>query len=145
MSRGNELDTSSKPFVSLAVAVNEEGEHLLIKRARDPHKDGWSLIGGVGASKKGLSPEEAVQDEITYDIGTELLDAELIFDYPLDNVDYADRVYVFLGRVAQEAIRLNPEAATELKWFSDQDIESEEIAFNGRWVIEEVGKRQGKQ
>ena len=127
-----------KPFVSIAIIRNDNQEYLLIKRANEPYKDQWSFISGIGASQKGLPPEEAVRDEVQYDIGTDFV-GKLLYSYELEDVPYADRVYVFLGKVAEKSIVLNPDAATHLRWFTDQELEeAENLAFDNKKDFENV-------
>ena len=69
--------------MSCAVIINRDYEYLLIQRAREPEKKKWSLISGIGGSKKGLPPCEAVQDEVRHDIGVDFIVEKHCFDYPL--------------------------------------------------------------
>lgn len=120
-----------------AVILNDQQDRLLIRRANEPFKGRWALISGIGASKKGLPPDEAIKDEVAYDIGAEF-EGELCFDYELKDVDYATRVYVFLGKIADMGIRLNKAAASEFRWFSAEELENEKgnLAFNDEWILE---------
>ena len=128
----------NKPFVCCTVIVNGVQQYLLIKRANELFKDQWSFISGIGASKRGLLPINAAKDEVAYDIGAEFR-GELQFAYILTDVDYADKVYVFLGYIDQNAIRLNPKAATEYKWFNREELETKgDLAFSDRQVFDQI-------
>lgn len=125
-------------FVSCAVITNDQGEYLLIRRARDPYEGRWSFISGIGASKKGLSPEEAVLDEVKYDIGAAFT-GTLRFSYPLPNVDYADQAHVFVGTVNEEEIAPNPEAVSDIKWFGVAVLrQMRDLAFDDEWIFERL-------
>ena len=125
-------------FVSCAVIVNDQDEYLLIQRARDPYEGHWSFISGIGASKKGLSPEKAVLDEVKYDIGAAFT-GTLRFSYPLPDVDYADQAHVFVGTVNEQEIKPNPEAVSDIKWFGAAVLrQMQDLAFDDKWLFEKL-------
>ncbi len=60
----------SKYKTALAIIVNDKGEILLTKRAREPFKGYWALPGGIGESVKEIPPETGVIEEVHCDLGT---------------------------------------------------------------------------
>lgn len=129
-----------KPFVVCAVITNSIGQYLLIKRARDPYLNHWALVSGLGASKKGLSPAEAVLNEVQFDLGTEFT-GHLAFTYQLENVNYADTVYVYNGIVNPHQITLNQKSATAYGWFTKSAIKDlGDLAFADEWVLDRIYK-----
>ena len=127
-----------QPFITCAVIVNDQHHYLLIKRAREPYMGQWAFISGIGASKKGLPPEQAVINEVVHDIGTSF-SGELAFSYPLANADLANTAHVFVGKVSPAAITLNPKAAAEYKWFSSQELQQQNnLAFEDKWIFEQI-------
>ena len=64
----------SLPFkISVLVFVrDDDGRHLLIRRAKEPNKDCWSPIGGKLEMSEGESPFECAVRETKEEIGLDL-------------------------------------------------------------------------
>ncbi len=119
-----------------AIIVNKRDEILLIKRGREPHKDKWALVSGIGESKKGLSPETAVMGEVSWDLGTDSFKGEKIFSIPVKDDDQTDEVIVFLGEVNQSEIKLHPGHSSEYKWVLKKNLqEFTNLAFDHEVII----------
>lgn len=127
-----------KPSVACAVIINDQNEFLLIRRANEPCAGQWSFISGIGASKKGLPPDEAVKDEVRYDVGADFI-GKLAFSNRLHGVEYADWIHVFIGSINESEIRLNPQAATDFKWFSLLELKAAtNLAFDNASIVERI-------
>ena len=121
-----------------AVILNAEKELLLIKRAREPFKNSWALVSGVGSIKKGLAPEKAVKDEVYYDLNA-LFDGEFIFSLPIKNDQFTDEILVFKGTVDKADIHLNPKAAYKFGWFAKKSIENlGSLAFEHNMILDRI-------
>ncbi len=127
-----------KTFVTCAIIIDDQDRYLLIKRARDPYAGYWACISGIGASRKGFPPEQAVINEVKHDIRAEF-QGHLAFSYPLPESRLASTAYVFIGQVNQSQIALNPRAATDYRWFSHHELEQEaSLAFEDKWILEQI-------
>lgn len=84
-----------KPKALCAIITNNNNEILLSKRARNPFKENWSLISGLGASKDGMSSEEGVIYEVNCDLGTNTFKGRYIFTLPVKGDSYTNEVVVF--------------------------------------------------
>jgi 8-oxo-dGTP diphosphatase len=69
----------SLPFkISVLVFVrDDDGRHLLIRRAKEPNKDCWSPIGGKLEMSEGESPFECAVRETKEEIGLDLQESDL--------------------------------------------------------------------
>ncbi len=81
------------------IVVNDKEKILLVKRGREPFAGHWALISGIGETKKGLSPKEAVLGEVECDLQTSFLEPELLFSIPFNNDEYIDGTIVFKCKV----------------------------------------------
>lgn len=123
--------------VAIALIVNDKGEILLSKRARDPFKGKWALVAGVGASKiHGMTPEEGVIDEVRADLGTESFKGQFFFSFPNTQNPEVDENIVFIGKINENEIKINPECSLGIKWVSPQNKnEFKGLAFAGDQIM----------
>ena len=110
--------------------IHENKKYLLIKRLQEPFKDYWSFISGKGGFEKTKDLEEAVKDEVKHDINCEFLPTKLI--YQSDDED--SKVSYFLGEIIGK-VENNPGAVKENRWFSLEEIERLNLAFNQNEVL----------
>jgi 8-oxo-dGTP diphosphatase len=101
-----------------ALIINDAGEVLLIKRDREPYKNCWALVSGIGASKEGKSPQMAVLEEVRCDLSTELLNSKKIFSTPVTDDPYTDEVIVFLGNINTSELKVRPGFSSDYRWIS---------------------------
>ncbi|OGZ45528.1 MAG: hypothetical protein A3C84_04230 [Candidatus Ryanbacteria bacterium RIFCSPHIGHO2_02_FULL_48_12] len=121
-----------------AIILNAKKEFLLIKRAREPFKGAWALVSGIGGTKKGLSPEEAVRDEVYYDLQT-LFEGRFIFSLPVESDQNTDGVVVFKGTVDEADIDPNPETVDVFGWFAKKDIRKlGPLAFEHEKILDKI-------
>ena len=130
-----------------AIVVNDNGEILLIKRWREPFAGHWALVSGIGETKKGLCPEKAVVGEVECDLQT-LFIGKLLFSLPIQDDQYVYETVVFIGKVDESKIKINPPFSMEYKWFSPNEINSlgrlayEHSDIISRYVKEKIVKKK---
>ncbi|MBU0707368.1 hypothetical protein KKG41_03275 [Patescibacteria group bacterium] len=71
---------------------------MLIKRGRNPFVGYWALVSGIGETKKGMSPAQAVLDEVDCDLQSSFK-GKKIFVYPVVNDEYVYETVVFVGTI----------------------------------------------
>lgn len=129
--------------VAIALIVNDQGEILLSKRAKDPFKGKWALIAGVGASKiHGMPPERGVIDEVRADLGTKSFKGQFFFSFPNTQNPEVDENVVFIGKINENEIKINPEFSLGIKWVSPLNkLGLKGLAFEGDQILEKyLGK-----
>jgi len=125
-----------KVKTTCAIVINDKKEILLIKRGQEPFANHWALISGIGETKKGLSPEKAVLGEVKWDLQTLFINPKLLFTIRISNDRYTDEIIVFVGKVNESKIKLNPPYSSEYKWFSPTDIDKlDQLAFEHKEII----------
>jgi len=121
------------PDVCCVIVQNHSGEILLIKRGREPYKDMWSLISGIGYTKQGLSLEDGVKTEVIGDIKVVPENTKHLFDIVDDNLQ---KVSVYSAEVGNQEILPQKPYVTEVKWFNIKDISSlVQLAFGHNRVL----------
>ena len=126
-----------------AVVVNDKDEILLIKRGREPFAGQWGLISGIGESKKGIKPEKGVIEEVNCDIQTTSFRGKHAFSIPVKNDKFVDEVVVFVGKVDESNLKINPPFSVDLKWASEEEAKKlKALAFEHKKIINEYFKRR---
>jgi XTP/dITP diphosphohydrolase len=119
-----------------AILLNKENEVLLIKRGREPYKGMWALVSGIGETRKGLEPAEAVVGEIEWDLGTRSFIGKELFTLPSENNTVADEVVVFAGTINETEIALKPGFSEELRWIPAAEAKNEKLAFEHTQILQ---------
>ena len=106
------------PRVGCGVAILRDGQLLLIRRARPPEADCWSLPGGkVDLWER---TEAAARREVAEEIGLTLADLALLcvveLMAPEDSAHWVSPVFLATGFDGEPAL-LEPEKHTGLGWF----------------------------
>ena len=106
------------PRVGCGVAILRDGQLLLIRRARPPEADCWSLPGGkVDLWER---TEAAARREVAEEIGLTLADLALLcvveLMAPEDGAHWVSPVFLATGFDGEPAL-LEPEKHTGLGWF----------------------------
>jgi len=96
-------------------AYVKDGKVLLLKRAKEPFKDCWSLVGGHVEGNETL--EEALRREFKEETGLEVEIGELLGERLEETFDRIKKIVTFEVTSAKGEIRLNSEN-TEYNWFS---------------------------
>ena len=108
--------SSNQPRVGCGVAIQRDGELLLIRRGREPEAGCWSLPGGKVDA--GETTETTARREIAEELGLILgpLDLLCVVDLILPDQHWVSPTY--LARSFQgEPTLLEPEKHTGLGWF----------------------------
>ena len=126
-----------------AIVINDNNEILLIKRGREPYRGYWGLISGIGESKKGIGPEIGVVEEVNCDLQTNSFEGKYLLSIPIEGDALTDEVVIFVGKVNDAEIKMNPPFSLDYKWVSEKDTESfENLAFEHTKIIKEFLKRK---
>ncbi|PIS09167.1 hypothetical protein COT75_02815 [Candidatus Beckwithbacteria bacterium CG10_big_fil_rev_8_21_14_0_10_34_10] len=128
---------TKKHKIVCAIIINDRGKVLLIKRGRKPFVNYWALISGIGESKKGIKPQKGVIEEVNCDLQTESFKGKHLFSLPIKGDQKTKEVVVFVGRVSEKEIEVNPPYSIEYKWFTLDKLKSiKKLAFNHKEIIE---------
>lgn len=118
-----------KPTNAL-IAENEHGHLLLAKRAVEPNKGMWDLIGGFVDAGEDL--EQSMQREAKEELGTDIKDLKYFRSYPdtylYQEILYPTLVFVLTGTVDETQIHPQDDI-DEIKFFAPDQIPWEELAF----------------
>ncbi len=126
-----------KLTTTCAIITNNKDEILLVKRGREPYKGKWSLISGIGESRKGLLPEEAILGEVRGDIGAKFLNSERVLSMGIGGDQLTDEVIIFRGNIEESEIKLKPIYSEEYKWIPLDKALLEDLAFEHNDILEE--------
>lgn len=119
-----------------AIIVNDKEQILLTKRAREPFKGHWAIPSGIGESKKGISPEIGVIEEVRCDLGTNSFQGKYIFSLPIEEDEITNEAVVFIGTIHSEEIKPDPIYSEGFKWVHKTDTKSfENLAFDHTKII----------
>ena len=122
----------NKMIVCCVVCLNEDGKILLIKRGREPYKNTWALIGGVGYAKKDLTPAQGVFDEVTGDVLAEPTSVEYLFTLSNEDVE----IQVFKANVDSGKVAAQAPYVLDIKWCTVNEIkELGELAFEHSIIL----------
>jgi len=130
--------------VVVVIVINDKNEILLIKRGRKPFAGNWALISGTGESKKGIKPEIGVTEEVNCDLQTNSFEGKYAFSMPVRNDDLVDESVVFIGKVNQSEIKINPPFSLDYQWVSEKETKAfKNLAFEHGKIIKEYLRRKG--
>lgn len=108
--------------IAVAIIINEKEEILLTKRAREPFKGKWALISGIGESVKGINPKKGIVEEVRCDLGTESFQWSSFYTVPIEGDDMTDEAYVFIGKIDDKEIQIDPQFSQGIKWVPVKDV-----------------------
>jgi ADP-ribose pyrophosphatase YjhB (NUDIX family) len=104
--------------VCCVICINENGEILLIKRGKEPFRDKWSLISGVGYAKKNLTPEQGVYDEVVWDVIAQPFEVEYLFAITGDESE----IQVFKAEVEPQDVAPREPDVPDAQWYSLDEV-----------------------
>ncbi|MBU0647686.1 NUDIX domain-containing protein [Patescibacteria group bacterium] len=110
-----------KVQATCAIIINDQNQFLLIKRGRDPYEGYWAFVSGVGSILKGLPPAEAVIEEVECDLQT-TFKGKYLFTLSVDNDEHINETVVFVGKVEESKIKINPPYSQKHQWFTVEQI-----------------------
>ena len=132
-----------KVFATCAIITNKIGEVLLIKRGRNPFKNHWALISGVGETLKGYPPKKAVNGEVICDCQTDLIQPKELFTIPIKNDLFVDKTIVFTGSIDESKIQMHPPYSLEYQWVNLKNLDKHKpLAFEHQKILEKYIKTQ---
>ena len=122
------------------LVTNEEGELLLVRRAREPGKGCWGLPGGFVDRHETV--EQALAREVSEETGLQLRSAELLMTYP-NHYHYrgviAPVIDLFYVCTAEDCgtLRLAPDEIDGHQWGIPGKPQLDQMAFHSnRLAIE---------
>ncbi|MBI2411158.1 MAG: NUDIX domain-containing protein [Candidatus Kerfeldbacteria bacterium] len=115
------------------ILINEAGEILLLRRAKEPSAGCWDTPGGF--IEAGETPEQGAQREIFEETGLSVTQLEYfvalpnVYEYTGVRYDLID--IFFVGHIVGEPqIRLQESEVTEYQFFEPKDIDLPGIGFD---------------
>jgi|GEM_PF-2793200 len=129
--------------IACAIILNTKQDKILLsKRARNPFKNKWALISGIGESMKGIAPEIGVIEEVNCDLGTKSFKIKSHFKLPIRNDEKADEIFVFIGTIKESEIKVQSKYSKGIKWINIDDIDKlQDTAFDHHIILKEYLKR----
>lgn len=125
-----------KYTTACAIIENNRGEILLSKRGREPFKNYWALISGIGASINGMESKVGVTQEVKADLGTGSFKGKFFLSLPLADDPVSDKVDVYVGKINESEIKINPVYSAGIKWVSIKDTDQfQNLAFEHSKII----------
>lgn len=129
-----------------ALILDGEGSVLIARRAIEPYKGMWDMVGGFLHEQE--LPEQALLREVEEETGLTVLLGPYVGTYVDRYGDGGDAITTL--NLVFEAIAANREPrpaddVAELRWFRLDDLpEGEEFAFHevGRFIHDWAGRRQ---
>lgn len=125
--------------VCCVICLNKNKEVLLIKRGKEPFRDKWSLISGVGYAKKKLTPEQGVHDEVVWDVTAQPFEIEYLFTV---TGDYSE-IKVFKADVEQQDVVPREPDVLDAQWCSlDEVSKLDELGFEHSEILRKFSEHQ---
>jgi ADP-ribose pyrophosphatase YjhB (NUDIX family) len=112
-----------------ALPEDEEGRVLLARRAHEPFRGLWDLVGGFLA--EGEHPVDGVRREVREETGVELELGRFVGVWMGDYGGRATLNLIWLGRIGTGELVAADDVA-ELRWFAPEGLPpSDDLAFDG--------------
>jgi len=125
-----------RPVVTVDALVIPYNKYLLVKRKNPPY--GWALPGGI--MEAGETAEEAVLRELQEETGIKGQDPEFFTLRSKPNRDsrfHALSLVFVINKFEGKPIAADD--AADVGWFTREEIEKMDIAFDHRSIIEQTG------
>ena len=127
-----------------AIIISEKNEILLARRARDPKKGMWEIVGGF--IEPGESLENAVKREVKEELGVEIELLDFIGGFPhekyeLEEINFPAIGFFYTAKITRGSPKPNDDIDA-FKFVSASKVLSYPLAFDdGRLALEEYLKR----
>lgn len=126
---GYKFYQNSKPCTG-AIILDKEHKVMMARRANNPHKDKWDLLGGFLSD--GEDPINGTKREIMEELGVECKVGDFVTivvdNYGLAEDDFNTINIFYKIELMSHKFTTNGEIA-ELKWFAKDEIPWGELAF----------------
>lgn len=129
------------PALAVDAIVVKNGKILLIRRANEPFKGKWALVGGF--VEYGETTENAVKREVEEETGMKVEVKELLGVYSEPKRDPRGHVVsiCYIVESKSNEIKINEEVK-EARFFSLEEIKSMELAFDHAKIIRDYEARR---
>nr|MBA4405313.1 hypothetical protein [Nanoarchaeum sp.] len=123
------------PQIVVVSIIVKDNKVLLVKRAREPFKEYWSIIGGLNIMKEKYSsdPLQASKEEVNCDLNCEFVNPKF-FTYSYNEEEKPTICLYFYGQIKGN-ITINTKYISEYKWFSIEEIKDLELAFGHKEML----------
>lgn len=128
----------NNPAISVSIALIKNGKILLAKRAVEPKKGKWDILGGF--VEPGESVEQGVIREMKEETGLNVKVDEYLGSVPDIYDNRASLPLIFRVSLINEAQPVAQDDVEELRWFSLTEIPTELAFVNVKETIEKVKK-----
>ncbi len=129
------------PLLVVAAIITEGDKVLLVKRAREPFKNCWSFIGGIGGFERSANPEEVVKMEVQGDIGCDF--EPTFFNYSYQEHPAPSIVLHFYGVIQGIPTPYLP-YVSEYKWVPIEDALTLPLAFAHNDILKKFWQQTRK-
>lgn len=126
-----------KPQIVVVSIIVDNNKFLLVKRARDPFKDKWSIVGGLSimSEKHSSDPLQASKDEVNFDLQCEFVNSKF-YTY-LFREDETPTICLFFYGQIKGTPTVNQKYISECKWFSIEEINDIDLAFEHKKILQQ--------
>ncbi|MBS3151212.1 NUDIX hydrolase [Candidatus Woesearchaeota archaeon] len=123
------------PKIVTSAIIIKNDKVLLIKRKKYPEENKWALPGGLGSFKKFSDPQEAIKDEVRYDLNTDFK-IRSFFNYSFyTGLEGPIITLHFTGTILEEP-SINKEDIFAYEYFSKEEMPSrEDMAFDHHLIL----------
>jgi 8-oxo-dGTP diphosphatase len=125
-------------LVTVALVIKED-KILLIKRNNPPEVGKWAMPGGTGSFKKFSNPIDAVKDEVMYDLKIEIINPTF-FNIYFNKEPQETISLVYVAKDYKGKPKINGNSASDLKFFTYEEIKKVDLAFEHNKIIEDYLK-----
>ena len=128
------------PQIVVVSIIVRKNKFLLVKRAREPFKNHWSIISGLSVMNKKYSsdPLQASNDEVLGDIKCEFTNSKF-YTYIFSKGDRPTISLIFFGQIKGTPI-INTKYVSDYKWFSIDEVRNLDLAFEHREILQQFFK-----
>jgi 8-oxo-dGTP diphosphatase len=116
--------------VTRAIILDEDMNVLMGKRADDPGKNKWALVGGKPDGDEHLY--EAIVREVAEELGMEFVGVK--FHSAIRNNNW--RTYFFTGQIVGQT-SFDPKEILEVRYVSREELSQLDIAFDHKEILED--------
>lgn len=128
--------------VCCVICLNSSNEVLFIKRGKEPFRDKWSLISGIGYAKKKLTPEQGVHDEVMWDVAAQPFKIEYLFTVSGDDSE----IKVFKAEVEPQDVAPREPDVLDTQWCTLNEVSKlGELGFEHSEILQRFSEHQSNQ